>query len=149
MAKKSEYRRNAIDWQLIGHQAKTERTNLFLTFVVATIGFASSVIWLAPNYIILKHCIATPFYFISILLLFVSIFTFFSLSNHLKKIAFEYSKIQGNIAHDKNLERNEEIWNDLNQMHKKFYKKFDYSFYVYIIALIFLIVSILLTVYVK
>ncbi|WP_166921104.1 hypothetical protein [Flavobacterium poyangense] len=149
MAKKSEYRRNAIDWQLIGHQAKTERTNLFLTFVVATIGFASSVIWLAPKYIILKHCIATPLYFFSILLLFGSLFTFFSLSNHLKEIAFEYSTIQGNIAHNKDLERNEAIWGNLNQMHKKFYKKFDCSFYVYIIALIFLIVSILITVYVK
>jgi hypothetical protein len=148
MAKKREYRRNAIDWQLIGHQIKTERNNLFLTFVIATIGFASSVIWLSPDFIILKHCVATPLYFFSILLLFISLFTFFNLSNRLKNIAFKYSEIQGKIAVDKGNEIDEKIWEDIDEMHKKFYNTFDFGFYIYIIALILLIVSILITVYV-
>ena len=149
MSKKQEYRRIAIDWQLIGHQTKTERTNLFLTFVVATIGFTASIIWLTPNFLILKHCTATPLYFIAILLLFVSLFIFFKLSNSLKDIAFKYSEIQGKIASDKNLETDDKIWNDLNQMHKKYYYLFDCGFYTYLIAVVLLITSILLTVYIN
>jgi hypothetical protein len=146
--KNEQYNRNAVEWQLKGHQAKTERNNLFLTFVVATIGFSASIIWMCDcNFAILKNCFATPIYFLSVVLLFITFFIFFKLSNDLKKIAFKYSEIQGNLAINDKLEKEPTLWDEINLMHKNYYSEFNIGFYCYIIALGLLITAILVMVY--
>jgi hypothetical protein len=139
----NERQRLASEWQMIGHETKVGTHNLFLTFVVVTIGFGASVVWMCDcKFSILYTCIGTPIYFLSLILLFITLFILFEQSKALRKIAFNYSEVLGN-----NIQDAKDMWPKNDLMHKRYYWNFNLAFYLYVSALLLLITSILLTVY--
>lgn len=133
--------KQANEWQFIGHKSKTETHNLFLTFVVATIGFAASTIFVCDcSFSILTSCFGSPLFFISLILLFIVLLILFNQSKFLKDIAFKYSEVLGSPEQ-------EGEWVEVDQMHDRYYWNFNIAFYMYVSALIMLIVSILFAVY--
>jgi hypothetical protein len=130
--------RLAVEWQFKGHETKKEIHNLFMSFVVATIGFASSIVLLSENRLnILKNTSATIFFFISIGLLFTALFLLFWQSTNLVRIAFKYSEILGNKITDRNFK-------EVDTLHRFYYIISALAFILYVFALISLITSILI-----
>lgn len=130
----------AVEWQFKGHETKKEIHNLFMSFVVATIGFASSIIFLDESHLnILNDPTVAKLFIASLGLLFIALFLLFWQSTNLVRIAFKYSEILGN-------KRNERNFKGVDKLHRSYYIISALAFLIYVFALILLIISILIAI---
>lgn len=130
----------AVEWQFKGHETKKEIHNLFMTFVVATIGFASSIFLLGANHLSINDNPTVAKLFIySLVLLFVALFLLFWQSTNLVRIAFKYSEVLGNKIKKRNFK-------EVDKLHRSYYFISALAFLIYVFALFLLIMSILIAI---